>query len=486
MQFRRTIDVLMEGRQFHEKALSHPDGSRERKEAIGKAEYLYHQYLNKNPSDPNAIHLLGSLYMMLGFNGLATMMFRAVVGVAPDFGPAWNHLGICLQRENHYAQADHAFEQAEQYLQDDEHWADIPSNRAGSFINVGKPEVALGHANRALERAPNNGHARWHKGLALLEMQNWAEGWDFYESRMEIDSGTSFKKRNYHPDGETPLWDGNGGKIVVVHGEQGLGDELLSASCLPDAIRANPDTQFVVECNPRSADLLARAFPTVKVVGTHKLDGREWITDTLPDAKVAIGSLPKFYRRKDADFPGTPFLVADPLKARTWRQRLDALPGPRIGIAWQGGAERTRVDLRSTQLGGLYQILSLPASFISLQYTPAAQAECDDFEATTGIKVHHWPEAAQAENLDDLAAMISQLDLVVTVCQTCVHIAGGLGVPTAVMVPTGPSWRYGITGNMPWYGSVDLYRQEIDGEWGEPVARIAGRVRDLIEQREAA
>jgi tetratricopeptide (TPR) repeat protein len=489
MQYRRTAEILDEGRLLHQKALECQfTDPRQFDELMARAEYIYNQYLNKNPGDPNVVHLLGSQFMLRGWNGLATMMFNAVVQSVPTFGPAWNHLGICLQREHRHEAANVAFEQAEIHLKGDEHWADIPANRAGSYINVGEPEVALGHAERALAHDPNNPHARWHKALALLELQRWTPGWEFWEARKQTGANTSFKPRNYHGDAQTPEWDGKSGKLVVIHGEQGLGDEIMFASCIPDAVRANPGIRFVLECNPRLADLFRVSFPTVEVFGTHKRDGREWLKPgELPDYKVALGSLPGFYRPDNASFPGAPFVVTEEVRAREWREKLRDLPRrPNIGIAWQGGAQTTRVDLRSVQLGSLYPVLSQPANFISLQYTTLAQQECDEFFATTGIRVHHWEKAAHGDNMADQAALISQLDAVVTVCQTCVHVAGALGTPAMVLVPSGPSWRYGVTGNMPWYQSVDLFRQAKSGDWTATVAQVAGRLRSLITQREAA
>lgn len=488
MQYRRTAEVLNEGRLLHQKALEvQLTDHRQFDELMARAEYIYNQYLNKNPGDPNVVHLLGSQFMLRGWNGLATMMFNAVVQAAPEFGPAWNHLGICLQREHRHEAANVAFEQAEIHLKGDEHWADIPANRAGSYINVGQPEVALAHAERALAHEPTNAHARWHKALALLELQRWTPGWEYWEARKQTGANTSYKPRNYHGETETPEWDGKSGNLVVIHGEQGLGDEIMFASCIPDAVRANPGIRFVLECNPRLADLFTIAFPTVQVVGTHKRDGREWLQPgELPDYKVALGTLPKFYRPDDKSFPGVPFLVPHGQRVQEWRDKINALPKrPNIGIAWQGGAQSTRVDLRSIHLGALYPVLSQNANFVSLQYTDLAQQECDEFEQTTGIKIHHWEKAAHGDNMADQAALISQLDAVVTVCQTCVHVAGGLGIPTMVLVPSGPSWRYGVTGNMPWYQSVDLYRQAKGEPWERPIQQVAARVAGIL-MREAA
>jgi ADP-heptose:LPS heptosyltransferase len=126
-------------------------------------------------------------------------------------------------------------------------------------------------------------------------------------------------------------------------------------------------------------------------------------------------------------------------------------------------------------------ILNQDATFISLQYKDAP--EIVEFENETGIKIHHWPHAMQTKDYDDTVAMISQLDLVISVTQAAIHVAGALGVPCWVLTPKAPMWRYGLTGDkMPWYKSVKLYRQKSD--WVHVISDVATDLRNWrIEQK---
>ena len=131
-------------------------------------------------------------------------------------------------------------------------------------------------------------------------------------------------------------------------------------------------------------------------------------------------------------------------------------------------------------LDELLPVLRQDATFVSLQYKDAV-AEVDALEETHGIKVHHWAHATQTKDYDDTAALVAELDLVITVQQSAVHLAGALGVPTWVLLPKAPLWRYGISGEtMPWYKSVKLYRYR-GNAWVHSVSEAAADLRKLIQ-----
>ena len=490
MQYRSIDDMMAEGRLLYRQALAERDTSEQQFRVLAsRAEYVFNEVLNRANS-ADAVFCLGLLYMDYGFHALGIMLLHAVTEAHPEFAPGWGALGVALKKEQHESQAVAAFERAEALMLDESARAsrvDIIANLAGCYINTGDPGTALRHTDRGLALSPAHAALRWHKALALLELQRWGEAWPLHEARMDGEAGCTFKHRTY--PGDPPYWDGKSAGLIAVHGEQGLGDEIMFASCLPDAF-AVPGTQWVIEPNPRLQGLFARSFQQARVVGTHKRDGSDSLRDGERfDFKIALGSLPKFFRRAEP-FPGKPYLVADPVRQETYRQKLAALPNrPNIGITWQGGARTTRVDLRSVMLGDVWlPLLRQDVNWISLQYSRLAADECLAFEDKSGIKIHHWPEAATGgDDMDDQAALVAGLDMCVMVCQTGVHVAGALGVPTLVLTPSGPSWRYGVTGNMPWYDSVSL-RRRVKGEpWSEVIERVAAEVDAVLaKHREAA
>jgi tetratricopeptide (TPR) repeat protein len=422
--------------------------------------------------------------MQMGWTGLAACLLQQTVQLCPTSAHAWNNLGICFKREHMNELADLAFEKAFRF----EKHPDFPSNQAAIYINNGTPERALELSERALALEPDHAQSLWHKGLALLEMQRWPEAWDAHEYRLHPASNCGVGERNYaRGDGEmTPWWDGESKGKVVIHGEQGLGDEILFASCLADAVATG--AEIVFEPTVRLAGLMARSFPEIEVHGTDRHDGSEWMKEgQTVDYKCALGSLPKFWRRSEGAFPGKPYLIVDETKKRHWFFRLKKLGRkPKIGVAWQGGAQKTRIDLRSLPLEALIPIFRDDVDWISLQYTEAAKNEVRALEKERGVKVHHYgKDGPESPDMDDLAALVANLDLVVSVCQTSIHMAGGLGVPCWCLTPSAPAWRYGVTGNMPWYRAVDLIRQRGD-DWGPVLDEVKSRLDEWLVERKVA
>jgi tetratricopeptide (TPR) repeat protein len=459
---------------------------------LAKAEFLLHQLLNNNLGNYLILYTLGSLHLSKENYGLAIQLLSTVTQLKPDFGEAWNNLGLAFKGINNWDMGAECAMRATRYI---DH-PDVIHNVSGMYIGRNMPEKALSYSDRALEKDPTNARYRWNKALALLELRRWDEAWDFHEARLEKGGNEDIAHRNYHgPDGETPVWDGKSPGTIVIHGEQGMGDEIMFASCIPDALKT-PGTKFICEPSPRTAKIFARAFPELKVYGTNETDGRDWIAEHgKPDFKIALGSLPKFYRRDEKSFPGTPYLKADPGKRAWWGDKINALGRrPNIGIAWQGGVHSTRVDARSFHPGFMAPIFAHDCNWISLQYDATAQHCVNEVRDNQGIKITHWPmaveqfhpETGKQSDIDELVALISRLDMVITVCQTAVHVAGALGIPTLCLTPSQPSWRYGagVTTNLPWYGSVQLIRQARGSDdWAPAIQKAADHLGMFIQQR---
>ena len=156
-----------------------------------------------------------------------------------------------------------------------------------------------------------------------------------------------------------------------------------------------------------------------------------------------------------------------------WRGRLAALgSGVKVGISWQGGTMKTRRPLRSLLLAQWLPILRAPGvNFVNLQYTDCSQ-EIAEFKSETGIEVVDWQDAR--DDYEHTAALVSALDLVISVCTAVVHLGGALSKPVWVMAPYSPEWRYGIAGEkMPWYPSVMMFRQPRYGAWEPVIERVA-------------
>ena len=403
--------------------------------------------------------------------GAAYVYIQRASQLAPDESVVWNNLALCYQETEQPEEALKCFIKA---LNRDPNDLLALGNLAKLYNDLGEPQKAINCTDRALKLNSKMPEARYNKGISLLTLGQWEEGWKGYEFNLGKHQG-----RRERVFGTIPRWTGEKGLTLIAYGEQGVGDEINFASCIPDLKREN---EVIIECDRRLEGLFRRSFGGT-VYGTRYVKGGlEWPTQHPIDATVAFGSLPGFFRNSQDAFPGTPYLVPDPLRCVAWKAALDSLgPKLKVGIAWTGGIRKTFRHLRSLTLKDLEPIWRQDATFVSLQYKDATE-ECAEVEASTGIKIHHWPYATQTQDMDDQAALMSQLDLVITVQQTAVHIGGGLGVPTWALIPKTPLWRYGLTGTtMPWYGSVRLYRQKSD--WVHCIAEAASDLRKLIASR---
>lgn len=460
---------------------------------LDRSEHLLNELLTNNIGHPVILYTLGSLHYQRGNLGLCIQLLSQVANQMPGFGEVWNNLGLAYADLNDLAKSVHCLTQAYKILG----LADIAANLSSAHITRNMPEKALYWAEEGLKIDSDHKQSKWHKCLALLEMRRWDEAWDLHDIRLDGQGRDPIAQRNYHPDKKTPIWDGKSPGKIVIHGEQGMGDEIMFASCIPDALKTE-GCEFIIEPSPRLAGVFKRAFPSAKVYGTDHPDGRDWIeTEGWPDYKIALGSLPKFYRRNAESFPGTPYLIPDKVKSEWWKEKLESLgPRPNIGIAWQGGVQWTRFDARSFHPRLYAPLFKYDANFISLQYDETAARCCEEVERELGTKIHHWPSAVSAKdprtnrvsNLDELVALISQLDLVITVCQTAVHVAGALGVPCLCLTTSEPSWRYGAGEwrDMPWYNSVCQLRQPKGcRQWDVPISDAEKYLSQFISEHGA-
>ena len=244
----------------------------------------------------------------------------------------------------------------------------------------------------------------------------------------------------------------------------------MFASCVP-ALLPKLAT-CVIECAPKLVHLFQRSFPGATIVSQQVGDANlaRLAQAAGIDRQVAIGSLPAQFRKQRADFPAhVGYLRADAARVDYWKQRLDTLgQGLKIGIAWSGGAPTTQGASRSMQLADWLPILGQAGChFVSLQH-----GELAAWARAQRIPLHHWRDAV--ENYDETAALVTALDLVISVQTALVHLAGALGRPAWVVLRAAAEWRYLEHGDeMPWYPSVHLFRQQSAGDWAPVVARIA-------------
>jgi len=304
-----------------------------------------------------------------------------------------------------------------------------------------------------------------------LILEEFEHGWDGYRHRQL--GLSSFRVL------PVPEWKGEdlSGKTIVVLAEQGVGDQIMFSSCLPDLLALNP-ARTIVEAVIRVAPTLIRSFPECEFVHSRQDRKMEWLRDIEGvDYYVPLGELPGIFRRSLASFPRLAYLRPAPERVRFWRSRMESLgPGPYFGTSWRGGTEATRRTVRSLSPAALKPLVTArPAQWINLQYGDVANELA--LAASEGVHLAHWAEGIA--DLDEFAALVAALDGVFTVCNTTVHYAGAVGQRTWVLSPHVPEWRYGLRNtHMPWYPQVEVLRQTTPNDWDHVLAQARQHLLD--------
>lgn len=429
---------------------------------LHEAEAIYNQLLNADFDSTKVLFYYGTLLVQQGKHGLAANILKR--SLAHERSPTTlQNLSNCYRLENRDEECRELLWEAIAIKPSAELWACL----GNTAINRGTPHDALKCYKEALELDPRNDLIKFHIGLACLELGMYAQGWDGYAKGFEAGNRTW---RTYPGLKE---WGAEPGQVVIVWGEQGIGDEIMFASCLPQAISVCKHVIF--DCHPRLVETFKRSFPDITVHGTRKNQQLDWYQDTHADAHCSITRLAQLWRKTKEDFPRTPYLKAI---------RQDRAGGKlRVGFSWTGGTKMTRQDLRSFKLSQLLPILSRDCDFYSLQYTPESAREVCELEESTGFRVKHFPGLVESKDYDKTVNFIASMDLVISVCTTAIHAAGALGVPCWILTPSGPAWRYGLEGERhDWYASVRMFRQAKGEDWSRVIERVADELDKRIVQ----
>lgn len=350
-------------------------------------------------------------------------------------------------------------------------------NYGSALQNCGRFDEAQRLFQRVLAEHPKDHASRWYLCQLDLALCNWRRGWPNYPSRFGS-GATLYRPMPFAPWDGRPVLD----STVLILADEGLGDEIMYASCIADA--AANCRHLIVECETRLEPIFRRSFPQVHVVGTRRENDATWLAGLpKPDWQMPSGDLPGVYRLDDEDFPAHDgYLRADPIRVQAWKDRLASLgPGLKIGLSWRGGTSKTRSKTRTLSAEHWGPILGVPgATFVNLQYGKY-QGELAELRSLHGIEIHDFPEAIS--DYEETAALVCALDLVITVCTAIVHLAGSMGRPVWVLTPLSPGWRYTAKRDrMPWYPSSRLFRQKEWGDWTPVCQEVSFRLTELTKQ----
>jgi tetratricopeptide (TPR) repeat protein len=284
-----------------------------------EAEEKYDLLFTQNPNNSGLIATYATLCLQLNKVGLAISLFHRAIEKLPNNSEILSNLGLAYKKAGNKEKAFHYLEKACKFNPS----AEALSNYGGLYTQTANPEKAIDLCSRALAKNPELIIAHWNLALALLESGQWDKGWDEHEWGLKVAPNASKMRVNRELGGK-PEWDGTQDKTVAVYGEQGLGDEIMFSSMIPDLMKTN---KVILESHPRLEKLFWQSFGC-KVFGTREQEDPQWVKTNDFDYRISIGSLGKFFRRSKESFPGTPYLKAE---------KAPETGKFRIGISWTGG-----------------------------------------------------------------------------------------------------------------------------------------------------
>jgi hypothetical protein len=415
--------------------------------------------MRASPEDPHLLLLANYALERQGRVGAALQVARQSTRLYPQDASGWMNLGRAFEQCYQTDEAVKAYERALKVTRHDEIRAKVHNNLAALWVQVGQ----FAKAEQAAEQSLALKHsvlAQANLGMAQLARRKWAPGWENYAQNIGRSNRPAWSYG--------PVWDGTPGQVVAVYGEQGLGDEIAAASCIPDAVQVCK--RVVIDCDPRLANLYRRSFPRAAVyaVDQTQVEIDREPEDATQDAGIAAVQLAQHFRRQDSDFPGAAYLTPDPERVTMWRALWATKQRPIIGVAWSGGVIQTGARWRQWSLDQLLPVFrAFPdALWVCLQYRDASKEIAQFRDEHPEIDLVQYPYATLTADYDDTAALVASLDAVFAMQTSVVHLAGALGVPTLAGVAQSGQWRYGETGEeMLWYRSVRLFRQDKHLQW---------------------
>jgi len=382
----------------------------------------------------------------------------------PDLAEVLSNRGITLHELNRYDEALASYDRA-LVLQPD--YATALNNRGINLYDLKRYDEALASYQRALALRPDYAEAHWNEALLRLLTGDYSHGWAKYEWRWKKESMAPVK-RNF----PQPVWlggDAIDGKTILLHSEQGFGDTIQFCRYVP--LVAARGAHVILEVERPLQQLMTTLAGATQVIAKG---------DPLPDFEVhcPLLSLPLAFGTRVETIPsGPPYLRAPAQSLMNWDTRLAPQRRPRIGLAWSGNAAHQSDRQRSISLRTLLPLLDTGATFVSVQKDVNA---ADAGVLTERGDILHFGDALG--DFSDTAALISNLDLVISVDTSVAHLAGALGKPVWVLLAYAPDWRWLLDrDDSPWYPTARLFRQDASRAWDGVIVRVQQALRLFAE-----
>jgi tetratricopeptide (TPR) repeat protein len=428
----------------------------------GEALSCFDAALAIEPRHPGLSLNRGNALARLGRSAEALAQFDAIVVAQPNLPEAHFNRGNVLASLRRLPEAIGAYDRALVLRAD---YVKARLSRSVAFLGLNRHREALADLDSVLAIDNANADAHNNAALALLTLGDFRRGFIEYDWRWRrtgMPAPRSFGK---------PQWLGEealAGKTILLYAEQGLGDTIQFVRYVP--IVARFGAKAVIEAPRELATLLARVEGVAEVIVRG---------EPLPsfDAHCPLGSLPRALRTEPSTIPrAVPYLNVSEHRVAKWRERLREIVSPRIAIAWSGSPRHPNDANRSIPLSAMEPIFSLEGlNVVSIQ----RELRDDDARLLRELpRIIHL--GSELVDFDDTAAVMSLVDIVVSVDTAVAHLAGALARPARILVPFSPDWRWMLGRNdSSWYPTVRLFRQSAPGEWGDPIRKLADELKRI-------
>lgn len=425
---------------------------------LKEAEDLYKTLLAYFPNQVEILTTLGILLLQQGRSEAGFQQLKKSLSVNPNQPAALYNMAVELQKQAKLEEALNCYEQALRLNPQD---INALINRGNTQKDLKQYKQAIASFEHALALQPNIPAAHWNKALTHILLGEYEQGWKAYEWGWQC--GERGKPRQY----SQPTWLGDApisGKTILIHAEQGFGDLIQFCRYVPMLEKLG--AKVILEASGSLMELMKSLSPTLTVIQEG---------DALPtfDVVCPVMSLPLALNTSLETIPANiPYLSVSEAKKQYWQTKLGAKTKPRIGIVWSGSMtnpiDNNRCARRNIPLAELKPLFELPLEFHVLQ----KDIRPEDKPILDGLTQLHCHQD-QLNDFADTAAIIQEMDLVISVCTSVAHLSGALGHQTFVLLPYSADYRWMTNEHdSPWYPSIQLIRSEKIGDWSGVVHQV--------------
>jgi tetratricopeptide (TPR) repeat protein len=436
---------------------------------IDEAIACYQEILQLDPSIAMSYFHIGNLLQEKGRYDEAVHYYKKAIEIGPTNAEVYNNLGTAAYQKG-FIEESITYYQKALVLNPD--YAVAYSNIGIALHNKGKLDEAFTLYQKALQINPDIADAHLNTSLIHLSKGNFKEGWKEFEWRWRTKEFVP-QQRNF----SQPLWDGSdiAGKTILLHAEQGFGDTIQFVRYVP--LVAQRRAKVILECLKELKSLIQT------VNGIHQVVVRG---EPLPefDLQCPLLRLPLVFNTTLESIPTKiPYVFVDPELGRNWGNKVqDDNSKLKIGITWYGNPKHIHDRNRSCLLETF-----LPFSKVKDILFYSLQKERSSMEAKDrpeGMKLFDYTK--EIYDFSDTAALIENLDLIISVDTAVAHLAGALGKPVWTLLPFVPDWRWLLDReDSPWYPTMRLFRQQTQGDWRPVIARVLAELKDRVRMKDA-